>query len=185
MRDILDFEYNGACSRSSIVPFVHGPKRSMGHFLRAEKGNFLIRGSRRPMGMAPAPVESCQSLSNRCPWGRLGSVLYTCTRLHRIRRRFKHFWSISLSRPLGLAIFWPLFAFKLSGSTRPPHRRRMRYRRLPTTRPTPRDRHEPICRRKKCAIWTRWRPVPVKYAITRGPPVVAVAVSLDPILPHR
>ena len=34
-------------------------------------------------------------------------------------------------------------------------------------------------------IWTRWRTVPVKYAITRGPPVVAVAVSLDPILPQR
>ena len=50
--------------------------------------------------MAAAPVESCQSLPKRCPWGRLGSVLYTCTRLHRIRRRFKHFLSVSLSRPL-------------------------------------------------------------------------------------
>ena len=28
-------------------------------------------------------------------------------------------------------------------------------------------------------------PFPVKTSITRGPPVVAVAVSLDPILPHR
>ena len=27
--------------------------------------------------------------------------------------------------------------------------------------------------------------VTVKYAITRGPPVVAVAAPLDPILPHR
>ena len=61
---------------------------------------------------AAAPVESCQSLPNRSPWGRLGSVLYTCKRLRRIRRRFKHFWSISLSRPLGLAIFWPRFAFR-------------------------------------------------------------------------
>ena len=49
--------------------------------------------------MAAAPVESCQSLPNRSPWGRLGSVLYTRKRLHRMRRRFKHFWSISLSRP--------------------------------------------------------------------------------------
>ena len=62
------------------------------------------------MSMPAAPMESCQSLSNRSPWGRLGSVLYTCKRLHRIRRRFNHFWSISLSRPLGLAIFWPRFA---------------------------------------------------------------------------
>ena len=29
--------------------------------------------------------------------GRLGSVLDTCARLHRMRRRFKHFWPISLS----------------------------------------------------------------------------------------
>ena len=62
--------------------------------------------------MAAAPVESCQSLPGWCPWGRLGSVLYTCTRLHRMRRRFHHFWSISLSRPLALAIFRPGFAFK-------------------------------------------------------------------------
>ena len=47
--------------------------------------------------MAAAPVESCQSLPKRSPWGRLGSVLYTCKRLHRMRRRFKHFWSISLN----------------------------------------------------------------------------------------
>ena len=51
-------------------------------------------------GHRPAlPAKSCQSLSNRSPWGRLGSVLYTCNRLDRIRRRFKHFWPISLSSP--------------------------------------------------------------------------------------
>ena len=112
--------------------------------------------------MAAAPAESCQSLPNRSPWGRLGSVLYTCKRLRRVRRRFNHFWSISLSRPLGLAIFWPRFGSRASETTRPPHRRRMRCRRLPTTRPTPRGLQEPICPRKKCAIWTRWRPIPVK-----------------------
>ena len=42
-----------------------------------------------------------------------------------------------------------------------PKRRRMRCRRLPTTRPTPRGLQEPICPRKKWAIWTRWRLVPV------------------------
>ena len=47
-------------------------------------------------------------------------------------------------------------------SSRLPHRWRVRCRRLPTTRPTPRDHQEPTCPRKKCAIWTRWRPVPVK-----------------------
>ena len=64
---------------------------------------------------AAAPVESCQSLPKRSPWGRLGSALYTCNRLHRLRRRFKHFWPISLSRPLGLAIFWPWFASRALG----------------------------------------------------------------------
>ena len=58
--------------------------------------------------MAAAPVESCQSLSNRSPLGRLGSVLHTCKRLHRIRRRFNHFWSISLSRPQTNSNFWPM-----------------------------------------------------------------------------
>ena len=49
-----------------------------------------------------------------------------------------------------------------SETTRLLHQWRKRHRRLPTTRPTPRDLQEPICPRKKCAIWTRWRPVPVK-----------------------
>ena len=46
--------------------------------------------------MAAAPVKSCQSLPKRSPWGRLGSVLYTCKRLRRIRRRFQHILANSL-----------------------------------------------------------------------------------------
>ena len=38
---------------------------------------------------AAAPAETCQSLSKRCPWGRLGSVLYTCNRVRRVRRHFQ------------------------------------------------------------------------------------------------
>ena len=58
----------------------------------------------------------------------------------------------------------------LSGSSRLLHRRRMWHRRLPTTRPTPRDLQEPTCPRKKCVIWTRWRLVPVKNVnYPRGP----------------
>ena len=38
------------CSRLSIVRFDTGPKRSMGHLLGAEKGNFLIRAGRADMG---------------------------------------------------------------------------------------------------------------------------------------
>ena len=46
--------------------------------------------------MTAEPAESCQSLSQRSPWGRLGSVLYTCKRLRRVRRRFKHLSANSL-----------------------------------------------------------------------------------------
>ena len=112
--------------------------------------------------MAAAPAESCQFVALRSPWGRLGSVLYTCKRLHRRRRRFNHFWSISLSRPSPSAATGQGLLSGLSESTRLSHRWRMRYRRLTATRPTPRGRQEPICPRKKCVIWARWRPVPVK-----------------------
>jgi len=134
----------------------------MGHVLGAEKEFFLIRGDDAPWSMAGAPVESCQSLPKRSPWGRLGSVLYTCTRLRRIRRRFKDFWPISLSRPLALAIFRPGFASRALREHWLLHRWRKRRRRLPTTRLTSRGLQEPIWPRKKCAIWTRWRPVPGK-----------------------
>ena len=49
--------------------------------------------------MAGALVESCQFVALKSPWGRLGSVLYTCKRLRRMHRRFKHFLPISLSKP--------------------------------------------------------------------------------------
>ena len=75
-------------------------------------------------------------------WWSLEVGLVVGGRLHRIRRRCG-----------GLL---------LSESARLPHRWRMRYRRLPTTRPTPRGHQEPSYPRKKCAIWTRWRLVPGK-----------------------
>ena len=71
----------------------------MGHVVGAEKGFFSFAAVGALRSMAAAPVESCQFVVLRSPWGRLGSVLYTCNRLHRIRRRFEQFWSISLSSP--------------------------------------------------------------------------------------
>ena len=86
------------CSCLSILPFANGPKRSMGHLLGAELGNVFIDAATRPLwSMAAAPVESCQSLPNRSPWGRLGSVLYTRKRLHRMHRRFQHISAKSLT----------------------------------------------------------------------------------------
>ena len=65
---------------------------------------FLIRDIDGPT-MAAAPVESCQSMVLRSPRGRLGSVLYTCKRLRRMRRRFKHFRPNSLSSPRHFSSF--------------------------------------------------------------------------------
>ena len=117
--------------------------------------------------MAAAPAESCQSLPKRCPWGRLGSVLYTCKRLHRTRRRFQHISANSLISAAHKTMNSLAMASRALGA---PKNRRMRYRRLPTTRPTPRHVQEPIHPRKKCAIWTRWRPVPVKNVNYPRPP---------------
>ena len=47
--------------------------------------------------MTAAPMESCPFVAQRPPGGRLGSALYTCNRLHRIRRRFQHISANSLS----------------------------------------------------------------------------------------
>ena len=81
----LEFSGSGLLSQVQSAPYTFFSINSLVHCANAL--------------MAAAPVESCQSLSRRSPWGRLGSVLYTYTRLHRIRRRFNHFWSISLSSP--------------------------------------------------------------------------------------
>ena len=106
-----------------------------------------------------APVESCQSVVLRSPWGRLGSGLYMVSRLHRMRHRIQHILANSLSIATHLSMNYLAMASRALGG---PQARRMRYRRLPTTRPTSRGLQEPICPRKKCAIWARWRPVPVK-----------------------
>ena len=111
--------------------------------------------------MAAAPVKSCQSPPKRCPCGRLGSVLYTCKRLRRMHRRFKHFWPKALSRQRSFSKFRAGLG---SETSRLLHRWRTRCRRLPNTRPIPRALQEPIYPRKKCAIWTRWRSVPGKNA---------------------
>ena len=65
--------------------------------------------------MAAAPVESCQFVALRSPWGRLGSVLYTRKRLRRMRRRFNHFWSNSPSSPGRFSSNRPRFAFRALG----------------------------------------------------------------------
>ena len=124
----------------------------------AKKIIFLIRDIDGPT-MTAAPVESCRFVARRSPWGRFGSAVVACKRLHRTRRRLQHILANSLSIATHLSMNYLAMASRALGG---PKRRRMRYRRLPTTRPTPRGLQEPICPRKKCAIWARWRPVPGK-----------------------
>ena len=113
----------------------------------------------QPWSMADAPVESGPFVARRSPGDRLGSYVNMVSRLHRMRRRFEGLSANSLNTPSHSSMNYLAMASRALGG---PKRRLMRRRRLPTTRPTPRDVQEPICARKKCAIWTRWHPVPVK-----------------------
>ena len=57
------------------------------------KNSFGSRAGRRPHCRGGRAGGILSIPAGQCPWGRLGSVLYTCNRLRRVRRRFKHFWS--------------------------------------------------------------------------------------------
>ena len=80
-----------------------------------------------PWFKAAAPVESCQSLPQRSPWGRLGSGLYMVSRLHRMRRRIQHILANSLSIATHLSMNYLAMASRALGG---PQLRRMRCRRL-------------------------------------------------------
>ena len=83
-------------------------------------------------------MESCQFVAPRSPWGRLGSVLYTCKRLHRMHRRFQHISANSLTSAAHKTMNYLPMASRALGLL---HGRRMRRRRLPTaTAPTPAPR---------------------------------------------
>ena len=113
----------------------------------------------QPWSMADAPVESGPFVARRSPGDRLGSYVYMVSRLHRMRRRFEGLSARSLNK----LAHWTMNSLAMASEPpEGPKNRRMRRGRLPATRPTPRDVQEPICARKKCAIWTRWRTVPVK-----------------------
>ena len=118
----------------------------MGHVLGVEKGMFLIRGRGRPTVYGG---RTSGILSIRGPEVSLGSfrvVLYMVSRLHRMRRRFEGLSANSLNTPSHSSMNYLAMATRALGRAK---RRRMRRRRLPTTRPTPRGLQEPIYPRKK------------------------------------
>ena len=132
--------------------------------------------------LAAAPVESCQSLPKRSPWGRLGSVLYTRKRLRRMRRRFKHFWPISLSTPTYHSMNYLTIASRALGCCIDGVCGTGDYPLPDLPRETSRSRSAPT---KSVQFGPDGDPFPSKTSITRGPPGIVIAVSSDPILPHR
>ena len=121
---------------------------------------FLIRDI-DDLTMAAAPVEFCQFVVLRSPRGRLGSVQDVGNRLPHARALPSvHTYKQGPLRSIALDHDPPKFS--IQSSLESPKHQRMRSRGPPDPRHIPEGVHEPICPRKKCAIWTRWRPVPVK-----------------------
>ena len=120
--------------------------------------------------MAGASVETCQFVAPRSPWCRLGSVLITCNRLRRMRERFHRWITMRTCAQLPRCLHHDPPKFWIQSSLESPKHYRMRCTRLSHPRPIPEGVQEPICPRKKCAIWTRWRPVPVKNVNYPRPP---------------
>ena len=168
----------------SIVRFATGPKRSMEHLLGAEKIIFFNSRNRR-----------------RRHGGRVGGIL--SIRGSEVSPRPPMVVCIHVQSPTPRA--WPLpsvytYGDSLSQASRLPMIcQRFRSRALwraprigacgvgdyPTpdlSRSKPGSRSAP---EKSVQFGPDRAPFPSKTSITRGPPVVAVAVSLDSILPHR
>ena len=112
--------------------------------------------------MAAAPVESSQFVAHRSPRGRIGSVLDVRKRLRRMRGGFHRWIPMRTGAQLPRGLHHDPPKFWIQSSLESPKLSRMRRRRLPDPRPIPEGVREQICIRKKCAIWTRWRPVPRK-----------------------
>ena len=99
--------------------------------------------------MAGASVESYQFVALRSPRGRLGSVLYTCKRLRRMRGRFHRYIHISTGPQPDIGPEPKSPKFWIQSSLESPKNWRMRSRGLPYPRPIPEGVREPICPRKK------------------------------------
>ena len=135
--------------------------------------------------MAAASMESCRFVARRSPGGRFWSVVDVRKRLHRVRHHFHQSIHIKQGAQPAVQLEPKSSMFWIQSSLQSPENQRRRCRRLPTIRATPVGVRGPICIQKKYIIWARWCPVPVKNVNFLGAPVVAVAVSLDPILPQR
>jgi len=121
----------------------------MGHVLGGEKNIFLIRDIDGAIIMAGASAESCRFVVLRSPRGRLGSVLYTCKCLRRMRGGFHRYMHISTCPQPDIGPEPKSPKFWIQSSLESPKRLRMRRKRLPDPRPIREGVREPICIRKK------------------------------------
>ena len=99
--------------------------------------------------MAAAPVETCQFVVLRSPWGRLGSVLDVRNRLHRMRGRFHRWMQIKTGPQQCADNYHDSPKFWIQSSLESPKHYRMRCTRLSYPRPIPEGVREPICIHKK------------------------------------
>ena len=161
------------------VLFASGPKRSAGRTGGRKKFFF---NSRRRCSHGPwrmrqwNPVHSWPGGS---PGDRLGSYVNMVSRLHRMRRRFEGLSANSLNTPSHSSMNYLAMASRALGG---PKRRRMRRRRLPTTRPTPSTSRSRSAPEKSVQFGPDGTPFPSKTSL-RAPPIVSGSVSLDEYYP--
>ena len=130
------------------VRFATGPKRSMGHFLGAEKEIFLSRDI-HDATRAGASVESCRFVVPEVSWSRLGSVLVACKRLRRTRGRSHRWIHISTGPQQCAETYHDPPKFWIQSSLESTERSRMRPKGPSDPRPIPDNVREPIYIRKK------------------------------------
>ena len=150
----------------------------------AKKLIFLIRDI-DDATMTAAPVESCRFVVLRSPRGRVGSELDMGSRLRRMRERFHRWIPMRTGAQLPTCLHHDPPKFSIQSSRGVPRTGACGVSDYPTPDLSQSESGRRSASENSKYIWTRWHPSPLKTSITRGPPVVAVAVSSDPILPHR
>ena len=134
---------------------------------------------------AGASVESCRFVVLRSPRRRLGSELDMGSRLRRVRGRFDQWMQIKTGPqqcadnchdPQKFSIQSSLGAPRIGACGLGDHPTSDLSQRVSASRSAP---------EKSNSFGPDGAPFPSKTSITRGHPVVAVAVSSDPILPQR
>ena len=135
--------------------------------------------------MAGASMETCQFVVLRSPWGRLGSLLDVRKRLHRTRGGFHR--CIHISKVLCALLLWTMIpqSFGSRALWGAPSTGACGVGDYPTPDLSRRESRSRSASEKSVQFGPDGAPFPSKTSITRGPPVVAVAVSSDPILPQR